>query len=181
MNSRQVRPPPVPILRPLHPTRASSDSQTDTQKVMPKSPPCTGGFNKKITSIHIGFVLLALWCIGSTARLTTSHCAPSELVVHNAHEKLSCAPPIQYKATWCTTQVSGAQCRSLVHKAALYHCSGAPCRSGTTNPHKQMNRQMEGTNDNLSATWLIKRQTLTVCNWSFAISVLSYILTCADL
>ncbi len=32
-------------------------------------------------------------------------------------------------APWCRMQVGGAQHRSIVHKVAVYHCSGAQCRS----------------------------------------------------
>ena len=45
---------------------------------------------------------------------------------------LSCAP-------WCTTQISGAQCRSVVDNVALYHWSGAQCMScKPTQTHTQM-------------------------------------------
>ncbi len=32
-------------------------------------------------------------------------------------------------APWCTTEVGGAQCRSIVHNVALYHCGDAQHRS----------------------------------------------------
>ena len=31
-------------------------------------------------------------------------------------------------APWRTTRFTGAQCSSVVHKVALYHCTGAQCR-----------------------------------------------------
>ncbi len=91
-----------------------------------------------------------------TARLTTSHCAPSKWWFMTYMTKSSCALLNQYKATlcttkvyvgpelhcqpwfvclpsasWCTTQVNGAECSSVgtvavVHNAALTNKSCSP-------------------------------------------------------
>ncbi len=96
-----------------------------------------------------------------TARLTISHCAPSRWwLIKNRYEHhlistkldqsvhlyrgLPCAP-------WSTMQVSGAQCRLMVHNIVLYHHSGAQHRfhkpdrqtyafSGTYEPTIQKHR-----------------------------------------
>ncbi len=76
-----------------------------------------------------------------TATLTTSQCAPpgcwlitymkkKRHVHHLISTKQHCAPPKCFPcAPWCTSQVGGAQHRSVVHNIVLYCWSGAQHRS----------------------------------------------------
>ena len=83
---------------------------------------------------------LTVYKLFKPLRLTAAYCAPSrsELIKNMQNHLVHHLISIKLRCAWCTMQVGGAQCRSVVHHVVLYPRSGA---QHLTNPYGQKDRQ----------------------------------------